>query len=130
MAALRRDISERISGGSVMKKILAGAVLLAATFAASPCSAQGTCNRACLLKTADDYLAALVAHNPAKVPMAPNAKFTEQTKVLKVGEEGLWKSTISTSTTFKITVPDPVSGQIGMIVMMKAAGNAFPPPPL
>src|SRR5215471_15810446 len=122
MAALRRDISERISGGLMMKKILAGAVLLATTFAALPCSAQATCDRACLLKTADDYLAALVAHNPAKAPMAPNAKFTEQTRVLKVGEEGLWKSAISTSTTFKIPVPDPLSGQIGMIVMMKAAG--------
>src|SRR5262247_4638122 len=113
-----------------MKKIIAVAVLLAAAVAASPSSAQGaqgTCDRACLLKTADDYLAALVAHDQAKAPMA--AKFTEQTKVLKVGEEGLWKSAISTSTTFKILVPDPVSGQIGMIVMMKAAGSAFPAPP-
>jgi hypothetical protein len=110
-----------------MKKILAG-VLLATAVAASTASAQGTCDRACLLKTADDYLAALVAHDPSKAAMAPNAKFTEQTKVMKVGEEGLWKSAIST-TTFKIPVPDPVSGQIGMIVMMKATGTAFPAPP-
>src|SRR5262245_28520030 len=112
-----------------MKKMIAGAVLLAAAVAASPSVAQGPCDRACLLKTADDYLAALVAHDPAKVPMAPNAKFTEQTKVMKVGDEGLWKSAISTSTTFKIPVPDPVSGQIGVIVMMKAGGAAFPAPP-
>jgi hypothetical protein len=112
-----------------MKSIIAGVALLASALVASPVAAQGTCDRACLLKTADDYLAALVAHDAKKVPMAPNAKFTEQTKVLKVGEEGLWKSAISTSTTFKISVPDPVSGQIGMIVMMKAAGNAFPAPP-
>ena len=111
-----------------MKKITAAAVLLAAAVAALPAAAQGTCDRACLLKTADDYLAALVAHDPSKAPMAPNAKFTEQTKVLKVGE-GLWKSALSTSTTFKIPVPDPVSGQIGMIVMMKATGSAFPAPP-
>ena len=111
-----------------MKKIIAGA-LLATAVAASTTSAQGTCDRACLLKTADDYLAALVAHDPSKAAMAPNAKFTEQTKVMKVGEEGLWKSAISTSTTFKIPVPDPVSGQVGMIVMMKAAGTAFPAPP-
>ena len=111
------------------KKVIAGAVLLAAAVGASPSAAQSTCDRACLLKTADDYLAALVAHDPAKAPMATNAKFTEQTKVMNVGEEGLWKSAISTSTTFKIPVPDPVSGRIGMIVMMKAAGSAFPPPP-
>src|SRR5262247_3736520 len=115
-----------------MKKIIAGAVLLAAATAASPSSAQGaqgTCDRACLLKTADDYLAALVEHDKTKAPMAPNAKFTEQAKVLEVGEQGLWKSAISTSTTFKIPVADPVSGQVGMIVMMKADGRAFPAPP-
>jgi hypothetical protein len=110
-----------------MKRIIAGVLL--ATAVASTASAQGTCDRACLLKTADDYVAALVAHDPSKAPMAPNAKFTEQTKVMKVGEEGLWKSAISTSTTFKIPVPDPVNGQVGMIVMMKAAGTAFPAPP-
>ena len=48
---------------------------------------------------------------------------------MRVGDEGLWKSAISTSTTFKIPLPDPVSGQIGMIVMMKASGLAFPAPP-
>src|SRR5262245_29785242 len=112
-----------------MRKIIAGAVLLTAAVAVLLATAQTTCDRACLLKTADDYLAALVAHDSAKAPMAANAKFTEQTKVLKVGEEGLWKSAMSTSTTFKIPVADPVSGQIGMIVMMKAAGSAFPAPP-
>jgi hypothetical protein len=99
-------------------------------FAGSTAAAQGAaCDRACLLSTADAYLAALVAHDASKAPMAPNAKFTEQTKVLKVGDEGLWKSAMSVSTTFKIPVADPVSQQIGMIVMMKAAGSAFPAPP-
>jgi hypothetical protein len=81
------------------------------------------------MNTADSYLAALVAHDASKAPMAANAKFTEQAKVLKAGEEGLWKSAISTSTTFKIPVADPISGQVGMIVMMKASGAAFPAPP-
>ena len=44
--------------------------------------------------------------------MAPNAKFTEQAKVLPVGE-GLWKSAVEGPTTFKIPVADPVAGQIG-----------------
>src|SRR5499427_10624633 len=123
--------SGAMSKSRMNKKIIAGTVLVA-TMAASPSwaqAAQGTCDRACLLKTADDYLTALVAHNPAKAPMAPNAKFTEQTKVLKVGEDGLWKSALSISPTFKIPVPDPVSGQIGVILMMKASGAAFPAPP-
>src|SRR5499426_3642260 len=106
--------------------IAISAVLLTASAA----SAQGAaCDKACLLSTADAYLAALVAHNASKAPMAPNAKFTEQTKVLKVGDEGLWKSAISVSTTYKIPEPDPMSQQIGMLVMMKAASSAFPAGP-
>src|SRR5262245_38771673 len=71
----------------------------------------GSCDRACLLGIADAYLAAIVAHDPAKALMAPNAKFTEQTTVLSVGE-GLWKTALQGPTTFKIAVPDPVADQI------------------
>jgi hypothetical protein len=114
-----------------MNTVITLAVTFASAFTiASPASAQSAaCDRSCLLNIGDSYLAALVAHDPSKAPMAASAKFTEQTKVLKVGEEGLWKSAISTSTTFKIPVPDPVTGQIGLIVMMKASGAAFPAPP-
>ena len=113
-----------------MKSIFTFVAAGLAAVCTTPALAQvQSCDRACLLKTADAYLAALVAHDKAKAPMAPGAKFTEQTKVLNVGEEGLWKSALSTSTTFKIPVADPVSGQIGMIVMMKAQGSAFPAPP-
>lgn len=109
-----------------------GCAVAAILFASSAAFAQGAgaaCDKACLLSTADAYLAALVAHDASKAPMAANAKFTEQTKELKVGAGGLWESAISVSTTFKIPVPDPVSQQIGMIVMMKADAKAFPAPP-
>jgi hypothetical protein len=86
-----------------------------------------SCDRACLLAIADSYLSALVAHDPSKAPIAPNAKFTEQAQVMAVGEGSLWKNATSVSTTFKIPVPDPVAGQIGMIVMMKeSSGTADP----
>jgi len=113
-----------------MKSTVALVVIAFALTTASRAAAQGAaCDRACLLSTADAYIAALVAHDPSKAPMAPGAKFTEQSKVLTVGAEGLWKSAVSGPTTFKIPVPDPVSGQIGVILMMKAAGTAFPAPP-
>src|SRR5215831_5133417 len=113
-----------------MKSIVVSVVIALALTTASRAAAQGAaCDRACLVSTADAYIAALVAHDPSKAPMAPGAKFTEQSKVLKVGDEGLWKSAVSGPTTFKIPVPDPVSGQIGVILMMKAAGTAFPAPP-
>jgi hypothetical protein len=110
-------------------------IALASTSTASAQTAQ-PCDRACLLGIADAYFAALVAHDPSKAPMAPNAKFTEQTRELKVGE-GLWTTTTEGPTAFKIPVPDPVSGQIGVIAMIKAnvptpparAGGPPPPPP-
>ena len=66
-----------------------------------------TCDKTCLTGIADAYFAALAAHDPSKAPMAPSAKFTEQTKVLAVGE-GLWKTASEAPTTFKVYVPDPV----------------------
>ena len=91
-------------------------------------SAAGACDRACLMGIADTYLAALISHDPSKAPMAPNARFSEQAKMLPVGE-GLWKSAVEGPTTFKIPVADPVAGQIGLILMMKASPTAFPAPP-
>ena len=104
---------------------LLGALLCVASSAAAQ---RVSCDKDCLLRTADAYLAALVAHDVSKAPMAANVKFTEQTKELSVGD-GLWKSALSVSTTFRIPVPDPVSQQIGVIVMMKAAAKAWPAPP-
>lgn len=114
-------------------KTLAGMFAAVATLsvAATVTAGQGQappCDRACLISIADKYVAALVAHDPSKAPMAPTATFTEQAKVLPVGEGGLWKSAVAGPTTFKIPVPDPVSGQIGEILMMKASAAAFPAP--
>jgi hypothetical protein len=91
-------------------------------FAAPGARAQWACDRACLTRVADEYFAAIVAHDPSKAPMAPNARFTEQTQVKAVGD-GLWKTASEAPTTFKIYVADPVVGQLGGIVMMKDAGK-------
>ena len=117
-----------------MKRVLALTAVAAALAATRPAVAaqskdsSAACDRACLQSIADVYVAALVAHDPSKAPMAPDAKFTEQAKGLGVGE-GLWKSAVAGPTTFKIPVADPVSGQIGEILMMKASAAAFPAPP-
>jgi hypothetical protein len=121
-----------------VKPTACAALAALAVLSASAAIAQTgqACDRACLLGIADAYFAALAAHDPSKAPMAPNAKFTEQTQVLTVGE-GLWKATTEGPTAFKIPVPDPVAGQVGVIAMIKAnvptpparAGGPPPPPP-
>jgi hypothetical protein len=76
------------------------------------------CDRACLRALADSYLAALVAHDPARVPLAPGVKFVENTTPLRPGE-GFWKTATALPTTFKIYVPDPVAQQVGFIGVMQ-----------
>jgi hypothetical protein len=56
--------------------------------------------------------------------MAPGAKFTENTEAVKVGD-GLWKTAAEVPTNFKIYVPDPISEQLGAIVIMKESGKAI-----
>jgi hypothetical protein len=101
-----------------MKRFLETALLT--TFAISTAFAQ--CDRTCLDKLVDSYLAAVVAHDPGRVSIAPKAKFVENTVPTKPGD-GLWKTASEAPTTFRIYVPDPAAGQIGFIGMMKEDGK-------
>jgi len=78
------------------------------------------CDRACLTGAMNSYLAALVAHDPAQVPLAANVEFVENTVGMKPGE-GLWKTASAAPTTFKIYVPDPVSEEVGFLGVMKSS---------
>ncbi|OYX10133.1 MAG: hypothetical protein B7Z08_01905, partial [Sphingomonadales bacterium 32-68-7] len=76
----------------------------------------------CLIKLADDYTAALVAHDPAKAPLAANLVTVENAKKIGRGE-GLWRTATAVPTEFKIHVADPVSQQVGLLVMMQVEGK-------
>jgi hypothetical protein len=84
--------------------------------------AGAACDRNCLVKLLDSYLAALVAHDATKVPIAANARLVENITPIKPGE-GLWKSASAVPTTFKIYVPDPVSQQVGFLGVMEESGR-------
>ena len=105
-------------------KRLSGALLpiLMAVAAQAQGPAQKQCDRACLDKMVDSYLAAVVAHDPSRVPIAPGAKFVENAVRAKPGE-GLWKTASEAPTTFRIYVPDPDAGQVGFMGMMKEDGK-------
>ncbi len=94
----------------------------AALLPASALAASGHCDRACLDHMVDAYFAALVAHDPSQVPIAPGAKFVENTVPLQPGE-GLWKTASEVPATFKIYVPDPVAEQVGFIGVMQENGK-------
>jgi len=90
--------------------------------AATRAAAPATLDRAQLLALADNYLAALVAHDPAKVPLAADVRAVENAKPIKPGE-GLWKNASGAPTAFKIVVADPYSQEVGGMVMMQADGK-------
>lgn len=81
-------------------------------------SAQVNCDRQCLITLAEDYIQALVAHDPSMVPLSPHLQTVENLKPIILGE-GLWNNAAEIPDQFKIFVPDPVSQQIGFIVVMK-----------
>jgi hypothetical protein len=96
--------------------VRAMAILIAASFAggfraihaAGPPAAD--CDRACLDGFMEQYLAALVKHDPAGLPVAADLKSTENTKPVALGE-GLWR-TIKFIKFRGETVSDPSTGQI------------------
>src|SRR5688572_33004739 len=49
------------------------------------------CDRACLEGLIDQYLAAVVAHDPSKLPLSKDVKYSENDQMLAVGD-GFWKT--------------------------------------
>lgn len=106
-----------------MKTYIRAVVILAVAVgvfcSVSPSEPQATqCDRACLIRTTNIYLAALVAHDPSIVDFSSDVKFVENTVPMKPGE-GLWKTASAIPTTFKIYVPDTVSEEIGFLGVMQ-----------
>src|SRR5580692_811959 len=102
-----------------MKLLLRNTIVLSfAAGAMSSAANAAQCDRACLGKTVDTYIAAMVAHDPSQVAFAKDVKFVENTVPMKPGE-GLWKTASEGPATFKIYVPDPVAQQVGFLCLMK-----------
>lgn len=85
-------------------------------------TAGNECDRACLEKFADQYLDAVVTHDPSMVPLADNVKFTENGQELEVGD-ALWATASDKPTDYKIYIADPKSGQVGFSGLMKENGK-------
>jgi hypothetical protein len=102
-----------------MKKLLFLAAWLLAAPAAS--AADATCNRECLRSALTQYLDAMVRHDPSKLPLAGNVRYTEDPRELKLGE-GLWKD-IESLSGFRQDVLDVKKGVALTHVKVLAAGG-------
>ena len=106
------------------RTLLLGAVALVSCVlqAATKAPVATTCDRDCLIKLADSYIASLVAHDASKVPLAADVKIVENAKRIQAGE-GLWKSTTAGPTEFKIVVPDAYAQEVGAMVLLQSDGK-------
>src|SRR5687767_4876214 len=92
--------------------------------AAGAVSAQGQggrCDRECLIGISEQYLDALAAKDPKRLPLAnANIKYTENGQRLSLGD-GLWNS-ITARGTYKLHVADQTAGQIVTFSTMRENG--------
>jgi hypothetical protein len=80
------------------------------------------CDRACLVRIGEAYLTALETKNTASLPLAEQVIATENTGKITLGTGLFWRAKME-PTGFKITVADPVQGQIAFQTVMKIDGQ-------
>jgi len=107
-----------------MKNTTLIAVICALVSSAGAITAQGRCDRACLIGIADPYIDALLAHDPSKAPLAATLKYTENGQRLLPGD-GFWNS-VAGKGTYKLQIADSTAGQIVTLITMREAGNPAP----
>lgn len=102
-----------------MRKLLAifFVGVFAVGIAATQAQESGSCDRKCLEAIADQYLAAMVAHDASKAPFAKKFIFTENTIKLPP-TEGLW-FTSSGLGDFKFYLCDLRTGQVAWVGIAK-----------
>jgi hypothetical protein len=108
--------------------LLGLSTLFSTSGSSAPGAAEGAppaardCNRTCLTGIAEQYLAAMVAHDPARAPLAPHARYTENGVELTL-PDGLWRTAQSIGP-YRLFVADAPEGSVGFFV--KARENGAP----
>ena len=107
---------------AIVARSLAAALLLA-TGLATDVSAQSLerCDRTCLRGFVDGYLAALAAHDAARLDVAAGAAYTENGRAAILGE-GLWRSA-GTPHTYRDYALDPETGGAAALTALDENGG-------
>jgi hypothetical protein len=79
-------------------------------------AAPAACDSTCLRGFVDDYFEALEARDPSKLPVAENVKFTENGRVLTLGE-GFW-NTAGKPHRYRDYIVDPQTGNAAALSAM------------
>src|SRR5882724_12500095 len=84
-------------------------------------AAANDCDRTCLKTTLDQYLAAVIKHDPAAAPLFVGFRQTENAVVVRPGT-GVWKSVTGLGKLQRRYL-DPVSGQAGYFGIVEEGAN-------
>lgn len=102
-------------------------LLAAAALAAAPAAAQQPlpvpCERACMEDLAGKFLNALAARDARSLPLAPDARYTENGQAMGF-DNGLWQ-TASKVGTYRHVLADPAGGQLGVYSTMDENGRGL-----
>ena len=79
------------------------------------------CDRACLENQVDQYLAALAAHDPKRLPVSADVMYTENDQKIDLGD-GFWK-TVEGIGNYKHIFADTEAGQVAYMGTMREAGG-------
>ena len=86
-----------------------GAVIGCSLALAAPSAAAQDCDRACLRQVLDQYLAAVVKHDPASAPLAATFRYTENALEVRPGS-GIWQTATALGPVQRRYL-DPAGGQ-------------------
>src|SRR6185503_11959004 len=88
--------------------------------------AQSACDRACLENFVDQYMDALIAHNPKVLPMTARVKNTEDGVRLDPGD-GFWRTALAKGS-YRLFVTDTETGQVAFLGTMREVNAPMPNP--
>ena len=110
------------------------ASVLALTLRSAPGVASDLCDRSCLEGMVDRYLAALAAHDPSRLPLAVDVRFTENGQELRPGDGqvGFYGTVMESDTpvlmALRLKVTYGLISEVETIVARGAGGGGpFPP---
>ena len=84
-------------------------------------SGQKACDRACLENFVDQYMDALIAHDPKKLPMTARVKNTEDGVRLHPGD-GYWRTALAKGS-YRLFVTETDTGQVAFMGTMREDPN-------
>jgi len=80
------------------------------------------CDRQCLYGFLDQYLAALKAKDPSRLPLAKGFRYSENNVMMKIGD-GAW-GTITGLGDYNLRMADPTTGEVGFYGLVEETASA------